>query len=140
MATTTNLSSLVINYLTQEQYNAAAEGGTLNENQLYLTPAEQLAAVATSGSYNDLLNKPTILVKTSITATLTVANWDNNSQTITVNGVTATNDVIVAAAPASMADYIEAEIYCSAQGSGTLTFTCGTIPSEAITVHILILE
>ena len=60
MATTTNLSSLVINYLTQAQYDAAAAGGTLNENQLYLTPAETLAAVATSGSYNDLSNKPTI--------------------------------------------------------------------------------
>lgn len=39
MATTTNLSSLVINYLTQAQYDAAAQAGTLNENQIYLTPA-----------------------------------------------------------------------------------------------------
>lgn len=38
MATTTNLNSLVINYLTQAQYEAAAQAGTLNENQLYLTP------------------------------------------------------------------------------------------------------
>ena len=59
MATTTNLSSLIINYLTQAQYDAAAEGGTINENQLYFTPPEQMAAVATSGSYNDLSNKPT---------------------------------------------------------------------------------
>lgn len=42
MATTTNLSSLVINYLTQAQYDAAAQAGTLNENQLYLTPAEEV--------------------------------------------------------------------------------------------------
>ena len=40
MATTTNLNSLVINYLTQAQYEAAAQAGTLNENQLYFTPAE----------------------------------------------------------------------------------------------------
>ena len=38
MATTTNLDSLVINYLTQAQYDAAAQAGTLNANQLYLTP------------------------------------------------------------------------------------------------------
>ena len=71
MATTTNLNSLVINYLTQAQYDAAATGGTLNENQLYLTPAETLATVATSGSYNDLSDKPTPLVGTTATVTPT---------------------------------------------------------------------
>ena len=38
MATTTNLETLVINYLTQAQYDAAKLAGTLNTNQLYLTP------------------------------------------------------------------------------------------------------
>ena len=38
MSTTTNLDSLIINYLTQTQYETAAQNGTLNENQLYLTP------------------------------------------------------------------------------------------------------
>ena len=65
MSTTTNLSSLVINYLTQSQYDAAAQAGTLNENQIYLTPAIELATVATSGSYLDLSNKPTIPTKVS---------------------------------------------------------------------------
>jgi len=65
MSTTTNLSNLVINYLTQAQYDAAAQAGTLNENQIYLTPAVELATVATSGSYLDLSNKPTIPTKTS---------------------------------------------------------------------------
>jgi len=65
MSTTTNLSSLVINYLTQSQYDAASQAGTLNENQIYLTPAVELATVATSGSYLDLSNKPTIPTKVS---------------------------------------------------------------------------
>ena len=60
MSTITNLSNLVINYLTQSQYDTAARAGTLNENQIYLTPAVELATVATSGSYLDLSNKPTI--------------------------------------------------------------------------------
>lgn len=38
MATTTNLNSLVINYLTQAQYDSAVSGGTIDANQLYLTP------------------------------------------------------------------------------------------------------
>lgn len=40
MSTTTDLTTLKINYLTQAQYDAEAQGGTINENALYLTPAE----------------------------------------------------------------------------------------------------
>lgn len=36
--TITTLDTLVINYLTQSQYDAAKQAGTLDANQLYLTP------------------------------------------------------------------------------------------------------
>lgn len=39
MATDTKLDSLVINYLTQSQYDTAKTNGKLNENQIYMTPA-----------------------------------------------------------------------------------------------------
>lgn len=39
MATDTKLGSLVINYLTQAQYDNAKSDGTLNSNQIYMTPA-----------------------------------------------------------------------------------------------------
>lgn len=39
MATNTRLDSLVINYLTQSQYDNAKSAGTLNANQIYMTPA-----------------------------------------------------------------------------------------------------
>lgn len=39
MATDTKLDSLVINYLTQSQYDNAKSAGTLNSNQIYMTPA-----------------------------------------------------------------------------------------------------
>ena len=39
MATDTKLDSLVINYLSQAQYNNAKREGTLNSNQIYMTPA-----------------------------------------------------------------------------------------------------
>lgn len=39
MATDTKLDSLVINYLTQSQYDNAKNAGTLNSNQIYMTPA-----------------------------------------------------------------------------------------------------
>lgn len=103
MSTTTDLTELVINYLTEAQYESAVSGGTIDPDQLYLTPETNvpvtdvevngvsvvtagvasvdltgksdvghthtktditdfpsLATVATSGSYSDLSNKPTI--------------------------------------------------------------------------------
>lgn len=39
MATNTKLDNLVINYLTQSQYDSAKSAGTLNANQIYMTPA-----------------------------------------------------------------------------------------------------
>lgn len=39
MATDTKLDNLVINYLTQSQYDAAKTNGKLNANQIYMTPA-----------------------------------------------------------------------------------------------------
>ena len=76
----------------------------------------------------------------SITVSLVVANWSNNSQTVTATGVTASNNVIVSPAPASIDNYVAAGIKCTAQGSGTLTFTCTTTPSSAISVNVLILS
>lgn len=74
------------------------------------------------------------------TATLTANGWSSDSQTVSCSPVTASNDVIVAPAPASAADYAAAGIVCTAQGSGTLTFTCTTAPSSAITVNVLVLS
>lgn len=76
---------------------------------------------------------------TSATASLAVADWSSNTQTVNVTGVTASNNVIVAPDPASQADYSAAGILCTAQGAGTLTFTCTTVPSSAITVNVLII-
>ena len=45
MATDTKLDNLVINYLTQSQYDAAKTNGKLNANQIYMTPASTGIAV-----------------------------------------------------------------------------------------------
>ena len=73
------VNDLVINSLTKEQYDAALEAGTISDTELYMitdveyptttdianmianyTPTNNLANVALSGEYSDLLNKPTI--------------------------------------------------------------------------------
>jgi hypothetical protein len=75
----------------------------------------------------------------SITVTLTAANWSSKSITVTATWVTASNTVIVAPDPSSMADYTDWGVYCSSQASNSLTFVCDTEPSNDIDVNVVIL-
>ena len=72
--------------------------------------------------------------------TLQPGDWSSNSQVVSVQSVTENNAVLVAYAPESKDDYTLADIYCSEQGNGTLTFTCSTVPTSAITVNVMILN
>lgn len=74
-----------------------------------------------------------------VSVTLTATGWSNKSKTVSVEGVTANNNVLVSAAPSSRAVYNDAEIYCSAQGNGTLTFTCSTVPTSSVVANVIIL-
>ena len=73
------------------------------------------------------------------TATLLSTGWSSKSQTVNVDGVTATNTVFVAAVPASQGLYSGYGIICTAQGNGTLTFTCDYVPDTNINVNVVIL-
>lgn len=78
------------------------------------------------------------------TATLTASGWttsdDTTTQTVNVTGVTATSVLLVSSAPANHTAWIEAGVYCSAQGAGTLTFTCTDTPEDSLTANIMIME
>lgn len=50
MSTTTNLSTLKINYLTQTQYDTALSNNQINENEIYLTPNETVDLVVEQGT------------------------------------------------------------------------------------------
>lgn len=76
-------------------------------------------------------------VKVNTTATLAVADWSSNTQTVTVSGVKADSVVFVSPAPASASDYASAGILCTAQAADSLTFTCTTTPTNAITVNVV---
>ena len=77
---------------------------------------------------------------TTITVTLTSAWWSSKTQTVSATGVTASNSVIVSPAPSSLNDYAINSVYCESQASWTLTFKCNTVPTDAITVNVLILS
>ena len=82
------------------------------------------------------LTIPTI---STISVTLTSAWWSSNSQTVTATWVTASNTVIVSPAPANITDYTDNKVYCSAQGSNSLTFSCDTEPTADIVVNVVII-
>lgn len=73
-------------------------------------------------------------------ASLSTSGWSSYKQTVTVSGVTSSSAVIVSPAPASFETYGDMGIYCSAQGTNSLTFTCETVPSAALTVNILVIN
>ena len=76
-----------------------------------------------------------------VTVTLSASGWDANAktQTVSVAGVTATANCIITAAPDSYMAYAEAGVRCTAQGSGTLTFVCETVPTADVMANVLIL-
>jgi hypothetical protein len=66
--------------------------------------------------------------------------WSGTTATVSASAVNASSDVIIAPAPASIAAWAAAGVYCSAQGAGTLTFTCTTAPTVALTANVMAFE
>lgn len=75
----------------------------------------------------------------AIAPTLVAANWSSNTQTITVQGVTANNTVIVGPIPTDAQDYADAGILCTGQALNSLTFTCVNVPATDLQVNIVIM-
>lgn len=91
-------------------------------------------------NWNNILGSGNLILYASIQVTLTAANWSDNEITVTATGVTADNSIIVSPSPESISDYATAMVYCSAQASNSLTFTCTTAPENDIVVNVLILN
>ena len=74
-----------------------------------------------------------------LSLSLPAANWVNDTQTVSADGVTSdieTNYVEVFSAANNHIEYHSAGVYCSAQGDGTLTFTCMSVPECDLKVHV----
>lgn len=70
--------------------------------------------------------------------TIAVADWNGGTTcSKTVSGLTATSVVWVAPDSASQSDYLTAGVYASNQTTDTLTFTCTTTPTSALTVNVI---
>lgn len=78
-----------------------------------------------------------------VAVNLTAAGWSNNQQTVTINGVSATETAqLIQPMPAvaSQQAYMAAGIYCSGQAANSLTFTCSSVPTQDIAVYVVIQE
>lgn len=84
--------------------------------------------------YKDIDGAPTNTLRSVL---LTANNWVDNTQTVSVEGVTADNNILIGAG-ANPSIFGEAGIYCSAQADGSLTFKCTTTPTEDVLVSVYI--
>lgn len=74
--------------------------------------------------------------KTTSNITLSANSWSNNTQTVSVNGIAENSLVIITPAPANYENYSSDGIYCNAQGSNTLTFTCKVVPTVDLIIQV----
>lgn len=131
----TTISKIYVQKSSEEEYKANPDWNAFMNN------------IESNNTYLSLIrfnikNKEYIKASISITDTSTVtiatSAWSNNSAVVSVKGVTSSNNIFVTPSASSYIAYANAQVRCTAQGSGTLTFTCETTPTTAITVNILI--
>lgn len=75
------------------------------------------------------------------TVLLNSSGWSDNTQTVTVSGVVASETAqLITPTPAiaSQSAYYEAGIMCTGQAANSLTFTCQTVPTSNLTVYVVI--
>ena len=106
-------------------YQAAQDGGYSGTETAFNVALAQVGNKA---------DKPVAL-----SVNLPASGWDATAKTQTVNaaGVTASALCIVVASAESFVAYGEAQVRCSAQGAGTLTFTCEDVPTADLTANVL---
>lgn len=128
--------------LLQNEVDAAGEAAT--QAQTYAEQAKTYAEEAKNGYIADgSVTAEKIAdgaVSDSFTVSLPAAGWSENQQTITANGVTADNTVVISPAPSSYDAYAESMIRCTDQGENSLTFMCKDVPADDITVNVTVIN
>ena len=121
--------------IAEARYGKEVRGSIINaleavndDNNQYIGIKDEIEDI-----YSQLTNCPEI--------TLLASGWVDGEQTVTVEGILADESkqiIEIIPAKASIASYLEAKIYCSAQGEDELTFTIGgdTIPTSNLNVYV----
>ena len=78
------------------------------------------------------------------TVSIATSRWSSNQCVLTsadgavIQAIKTTNYIQVSLADASAAVGIKADVKATAQGNGTLTFTCSSVPTAAVTVAVAV--
>lgn len=96
--------------------------------------------VSSGTLYNLLINNIGSIAEYSVE--LVTNSWSaNNTITVTVSdSIINSNTILIispAATAANISNYGKASIYCSGQGTNSLSFSCSTKPTSNITVNVL---
>lgn len=89
-----------------------------------------------SGTTYDI-NDKRITSLGQVSVSLPVASWSSDTQTVTVSGVTSTSILVVTASPTSFEQYADFGVYASAQSTNSVTFSCVTTPTVALTANVM---
>lgn len=111
-----------------------------NANDIYGTVAVASGGTGASTAATALTNLGAQAQHHTVVVNLGTGSWVDNQQTVSVQGVTANNTIVVSAAIECKEAYAEAGVYCSSQADGTLTFTCENVPSDALMANVAILN
>lgn len=91
-----------------------------------------------------MANKINNTQSTGLSVTLTSSGWtasgDKYQQTVTAQGVTASNNIVVGPAPANIDAYAESGIYAVSQAANSITFECSAVPTANLSANVIILE
>ena len=92
--------------------------------------------IATTAFVDTAINN---VAGTIVSVSIPASAWSNKSATVTCAGVTSTSNIIVTSDPSTMQAATEAGVYCSAQGTNSLTFSClSDEPSVSLTMDVWI--
>ena len=124
---------------TEAQFNAdlAAVGG----KQSKITASGILKGDGAGGVSAAVKGTDYAAPSVGVSVTLRASEWNvkTKTQTVSVSKVTDTANCIITAAPDSYMAYAKAGVRCTAQGAGTLTFACETVPTDNVSANVLIL-
>ncbi len=121
MPTSVDVQNLKINKLTQAQYDYAIANDLIGPYELSMITDTEYATIS----------------EPSTPPTLLAANWVSNEQTINVSNVTESSVVMVGSSPLNLEEYVDCGVLCIAQGNGTLTFSCDTVPQNDLAVNVI---
>ena len=83
-------------------------------------------------------NKPVIRTESKVVVVLLASNWENYTQSVNVDDVTASNLIFVSPTPESFIPYSAATVRCISQSYKTLEFKCSDIPTADLLVNVVI--